>query len=125
MDEKPKLPLLLFDGECTLCVRFKDTLLRTQGFENLNTLPYQNEKVYSFFENLNQEECSKEIHLILETEEILVGANALEYLLKQNPTVSKFSWLIDSGMGKKAVDYFHQMTDYYRKLAKQRCPNCM
>lgn len=124
MEEKPKLPILLFDQECPLCVRFKETLIRTEGFENLNPIAYQNDEVYIAYPSLSKENCAAEIHLLLEDESILKGSDALAYLLKLNPSISKFSWLIESNMGKKAIDYFHQMTDYYRQVARKRCSSC-
>lgn len=124
MEEKQKLPALLFDEECPLCVRFKDSLVRASGFENINMVPVQNEEIYQQYPILNKELCLEVVHLLLDENNVLTGHQVIEYLVKLNPTVQKFSWLIESNMGQKAIEYFHHMTDHYRKLAKQRCQTC-
>lgn len=124
MEEKSiKLPLYLYDEKCTLCNRFKMALDRLIG-SKVTAVSVYDEEIYRKFPKLNKEECFSEIHLITEEKEILKGEQAMEYLIRMAPGVSKFSWLMESDMGQKAVSYFHDMTSKYRKELKKYCPDC-
>lgn len=120
---KPQLPLLLIDSECSLCVRFEQALKRAVG-DKVHTISLYEESLYMHFSELNKDMCLEEIHLITETEAILKGPEAIEYLIGQFPVVKSFSWLIENDMGKKAVDYFYKMTNKYREKLKNFCPEC-
>ena len=125
MDEKLNPPIILFDEKCPLCVRFKDSLKMLDGTEKITPISIDNEKVYEQFPSLNKESCHKEVHYIDSDGKILVGEHAMEHLIKLFPLVNKFSWLVESNMGKSAVSYFHSMTNKYRRTLKKKCPSCM
>ncbi len=125
MDEKPKLPILLFDSECSLCVRFKDSLLKLNKTDHISMVPIQDESIYELFPLLDKEKCFDEIHLIKDDQTVISGQEVITFLMQLNPLVSKFSWLIESDMGKKAINYFHHMTNQYRQNIKRKCPSCM
>jgi predicted DCC family thiol-disulfide oxidoreductase YuxK len=124
MEEKRQPPILLFDSECHLCVRFKDSLSMVEGAEKITAVSIHDEKIYEEFPALNKEKCQEKVHYITSDSTILVGEEAIEHLIKLYPIVNKFSWLIESNMGRKAVDYFHSMTNKYRKTLIKKCPTC-
>ncbi|EQC50768.1 thiol-disulfide oxidoreductase DCC family protein [Bacteriovorax sp. DB6_IX] len=124
MEEKLTPPILLFDSECPLCVRFKDSLTMLEGTEIITAVSIHDDEVYKQLPYLNKEECMLKVHYITSDNQVLVGEEAIEHLIKLFPLVHKFSWLIESNMGKKAVDYFHSMTNKYRKTLIKKCPSC-
>lgn len=124
MEEKLSAPIILFDSECPLCVRFKDSLKMIEGTEKITPVSIYDEQVYIDFPLLNKEKCESKVHYISSEGHILAGEEALEHLIKLFPIVNKFSWLIESNMGKKAVNYFHNMTNKYRKTLIKKCGTC-
>jgi predicted DCC family thiol-disulfide oxidoreductase YuxK len=119
-----KTPLILFDEECTLCKRFKNSLEKIPGIEEFSLIPLQNEKVFSMFPQLNKEECYETLHLIDGEGNIHKGSSAIAILIEQFPIVSNFSWLVEKDMGKKTLNFFYNVVNKYRKYLKNKCPKC-
>lgn len=122
--QKYQLPVLIYDSECTLCNRFKLALDRIPETKYISKVSLHDEKLYEQFPFLTIENCEAELHLLLENDQVLVGKQALKYLISSFPAVSKFSWLIDSKMGQKALDLFYESTKRYRESLLNRCPKC-
>lgn len=119
-------PCLLFDNECILCKRFKESLERIELEQEIHFYPIQDEAIYQAFEFLDKDEVFKEIHLIVSDNppEILKGSAAISYLSMLNPLVSKFSWLVESEVGKKASNLFYRSVNKYRESLRKQCPKC-
>ena len=120
---KTSLPILLYDSECSLCRRFK-TALENISNNEIQIISIHNEDIYKSFPSLNPVECNKEIHLIIDHENILKGKDTINYLIKLFPGVKKFSWLIESNMGKKTTDLFYNFINKRRAVLHNRCSNC-
>jgi predicted DCC family thiol-disulfide oxidoreductase YuxK len=116
------LPLILFDPECPLCLRFK------QGLEfldkNLNFVSAREEAVYLAFPELQRQECLATVHMITAGKEILRGPEVVEYLVKVLPGVSKLAWLLDSEQGRKVSEYFYQKVEELREIVKKKEEGC-
>lgn len=125
MEDSHQLPILLFDSKCPLCVRFKDSLMRLDGAHSITPVSIYNDDIYKQYPFLDRDSCQQEVHFITKDGQVLKGNQAIEHLIKLYPLVNSFSWLIESNMGKKAINYFHQMTDTYRKNLKRKCPSCV
>lgn len=123
-NEEFKLPLLIYDSECSLCVRFTQALQKLPATKNINKVSLHTEELYLKYPKLNKDQCKEVVHLILENEEILAGPKVLEHLVEQFPGVSKFAWLIESKMGQKTIDYFHKVANKARQSLIKRCPAC-
>lgn len=118
------LPIFLYDSECTLCNRFKMALEKLPGSDQLTMVSIHQKEVYAVFDSLDEERCHEIMHVIDDSGAILQGSDALSYLLKFFPGVAKFAWLIESGMGKKAIDFFYQKATEYRVSLLNGCPGC-
>lgn len=124
MTVKYKLPLIIFDSECTLCVRFTQAL---KALDQNNEIHYEslyNEELYQDFLELNLEDCQKEVHLIQEDQTILKGGEVVEFLIAKIPGVKKISWLIESKAAKGAMNLFYKKINSIRLLKKQGCKTC-
>ena len=119
-----KTPIILFDNDCTLCKRFKESLEKIPDINEYSFIPVQNEDIFSAFPHLNKEECLETLHLIDLEGNIHQGGQAVSHLIEKFPIVSKFAWLIEKDMGKKTVDFFYNVVNKYRKKLKKRCPKC-
>lgn len=123
-DMKYQLPLLIFDPDCPLCLRFK------QGLEMMNKsisfVPLTDEEIFKAFPILNKEECQLQVHLLVDETKVLKGKEVVDYLLETTPTVSKLSWLLDNPAGDKVKDYFYHKVEELREIVKekQNCPSC-
>ncbi len=119
---KYHLPIVLFDPECPLCLRFK------QGLEfldkNLCFISAREEEIYSQFPELSRQECLEKIHLITEDNKVLVGPEVVDYLVHRLPGVSKLGWLLDTNQGKKVKDYFYQKVEELREMSQKQDSDC-
>jgi predicted DCC family thiol-disulfide oxidoreductase YuxK len=119
---KHHLPLVLYDPECPLCLRFK------QGLEyldkNLCFVSARDEEIYSEFPELTRQACLEKVHLVTEEKNILVGSEVVDYLASRLPGVSKLAWLLDNDQGKKIKEYFYQKVEELRELSQKKDSDC-
>ncbi len=124
IENPPSLPLLLFDDQCPLCVRFSQSL-KMAGRENAPTLlSIHHPELLSIFPTLKLEECTQTIHFIDARSVLYTGSEAVTELVKLIPAAEKFAWLIDSAMGQKAVDFFYNTANRMRDSLLNRCGAC-
>lgn len=116
------LPLILFDPDCPLCLRFK------QGLEHLDKrlhfVSARDEAVYADFPELNRQDCLEKVHMVTSDRRVLVGSAVVDELLKTLPGVSKFAWLLDNEQGKKVKEFFHQKVEELRELSLKKKSDC-
>lgn len=119
---KYQLPLILYDPECPLCVRFK------QGLEyldkSLKFVSAREEEIYTHFPELSRQACLEKVHLITQEKSILSGPEVVDYLVQTLPGVSKLSWLLDNEQGKKVKDFFYQKVEELRELTNKKASDC-
>lgn len=119
---KYHFPVILYDPECPLCVRFK------QGLEYLNKdfcfVSARDEEIYKHFPELSRPECLEVVHLITEEKIILKGSQVIDHLINNLPGVSKLAWLLDNDQGKKVKDYFYQKVEELRELSQKKKSDC-
>lgn len=121
---KYQLPLILFDPECPLCLRFK------QGLEyldkNLTFVSAREDVVYVLFPELDRQICLEKVHLITPEKSILAGPEVMDYLVETLPGVSKFAWLLDNEQGKKVKEFFYNKVEELRELSQKKddCTIC-
>lgn len=119
---KYHLPLVLFDPECPLCLRFK------QGLEYLDKslcfISAREDFIYVEFPELSREACLEKIHMVMPDRSILVGQEVVEYLAGRIPGASKLGWLLDNDQGKKIKDYFYQKVEELRELSQKKDSDC-
>jgi predicted DCC family thiol-disulfide oxidoreductase YuxK len=121
-----KLPVLLFDSECTFCVRFTQALKLVDGKGVINFTPIQNMEIYEEYSELSFEDCSETIHLIKEDGSIVKGADVIKYLTETIPAVKKFAWLLEPQSAQNAINAFYNKVNDARKVKKKHkgCTTC-
>lgn len=125
-EEKNKfpLPVILYDSQCNLCLRFKQSLERLPGTKEVTMVSIHEKEIYLIYPELSLEQTSKEIHFIDENRMIHKGAEAISLIVQRFPMAKKFAWLIESNMGKKALQFFHDKADQFREILLKQCKNC-
>lgn len=116
--------IILYDENCSLCRRFKEALERIPGTEKIMMVSVHDENIYGTFPQLDKNECLKEIHFLDLNLNIFKGKDALTQIIKRFPLAEKFSWLIESGMGQKVINYFNDTAKFYRDHLIKDCKNC-
>ena len=120
-----KLPLIIYDSECPLCVRFKQGLEILDFDKRINFVPLSEAQIFAEFPELKAQECAKVVHLITEERSVLKGSEVITYLLKYYPGVSKLAWLLETDQGKKVVDFFYNKVEEIRhKFKTEECDRC-
>jgi predicted DCC family thiol-disulfide oxidoreductase YuxK len=110
-----KLPLLVYDADCPLCVRFKQGLERWDVDKRVCYVPLTHVEVFVTYPQLDPEKCRAVVHYIREDGTVLVGGEVVTELLKHYPGVSKLAWLLDSEVGRKTADFFYQKVEAVRQ----------
>lgn len=121
---KYQLPLILYDPECPLCLRFKQGLHYLD--QSLTFVSAREDEVYQVYPELNRQACLEKVHMLLEDKSILSGPEVVDHLVKTLPGVSKLSWLLENEQGKKIKDFFYQKVEELRELSvkKDDCKQC-
>lgn len=121
---KYHLPIILYDPECPLCLRFKQGLSYLD--EKLTFVSAREDEVYLQFPELSRQACLDKVHMITAENVILSGPEVVDHLVKTLPGVSKFAWLLDNEQGKKVKDFFYQKVEELRELSskKDSCGQC-
>ena len=119
-----KVATLLYDSECTLCVRFKKALEYLDSESQLDFKSIYDSSVYMSYPELDEERCKEIIHLIDCEGRVYRGGEVMTFLLNIFPGVSKFAWLLDSESGKKASNAFYKKINDIRNMKKRNCYTC-
>jgi len=116
--------IIIYDDSCSLCTRFKVALERLPGTEKILMVSVHDENIYASIPQLVKSECLREIHFVDLNLNIFKGKDAMTQVIKRFPLAEKFSWLIESGMGQKAINYFNETAKFYRDHLIKDCKNC-
>lgn len=121
---KYHLPLILYDPECPLCLRFKQGLSHLD--KNLNFVSAREDEVYTVFPELSRQACIEKVHMLTTEKLILSGPEVVDHLMHTLPGISKFAWLLDNDQGKKVKDFFYQKVEELRELSNKQaaCGEC-
>jgi len=121
---KYQLPILLYNHECDFCNRFKMALERIPGTNKINMVSIHENDVFEQFDEIKFEECKETIHLIDKNMRVHMGPEVAKFLIEEFPGVKKFSWLLESEIGKKAVEAFYKFAEKCKESISKNCPNC-
>lgn len=124
LENPPELPLLIYDDQCALCMRFVQSIKLTAATRAPAFISLHHPQLLSLFPTLSLTECQQTIHFIDGRARLYKGSEAVSELVKLIPSIQKFSWLIDSAMGQKAVDFFYHSANRMRDSLLNRCGAC-
>ena len=119
-----QLPFIIFDPECPLCVRFKQAIERLAFDIEIKFYPIDDKGLLEEFSFLKEEEIDSEVHLVLENNRAIKGADVISYLASHNNSVKKYAWLLETNVGKKASEAFYHSVNRLRESLHNHCPKC-
>jgi predicted DCC family thiol-disulfide oxidoreductase YuxK len=114
---------ILYDSNCPLCVRFK------QGLSHLLPSDFlfrsiQDENTLKDFPQFTQEQLQQTVHMVSDAGEVFTGAQLIEVIAHHTPIVSKFAWLLETGMGHKATEFFYEKINQIKQQIAEKCESC-
>jgi hypothetical protein len=104
-------------------MRFKQSIERIAPKGTVQFHDLHDKELYSRFSILNYDDCIKTIHMLKSVDEVLVGDEVVKFLIGEFPQSAKFSWLIESKAGEKAVNLFYNAINKNRKSLG--CKSCV
>lgn len=121
-----KKVVVLFDSQCTLCLRFKKALEVIDTEKRISFKSIHEPSTYIEHPELSKQDCEGVIHLIdLNNNNVYQGSDVITFLIKSFPSVSKLSWLLDSNSAKNAIDIFYNKLNNMRLAKKnKKCYSC-
>ena len=114
---------IIFDDQCPLCLRFKQGLshILSNEFQFRSILEETNHRD---FPQLDIDQLKETVHMISNTGDVFKGVELIEVIAKHTPLVSKFAWLLETGGGKKASEFFYDKVNQLKEQLKESCPSC-
>jgi len=107
--------LLLFDNECTTCIKFSHFAQRFASSE----LQVQSLQDYTQSSNdLLYSDLMKDIHLVSPQKEVFIGNEAMEKLILLFPALKPFQWLLTTQLGKKSSHVIYSSISRFRRCRK-------
>ncbi len=90
---------LLFDGECPLCTKFSEYVKRFDINKCVLAIPLQ--EYYKTDKSISIDSLMKDVHLLGDNGEILVGGDAVQQIILVIPQTKPFQWMLKGKAGKK------------------------
>lgn len=115
---------LVYDSECGLCLRFKQSLERLDSKKTIQFLDANDKETFQKLPFLNQQSCLEIVHLVDKKGNVFTGGEVITELLNYFPQVNKFAWLLDNEQGKAAMDLFYGQLNRMRLMQKKNCFRC-
>jgi len=122
-----KLPLILYDAQCPLCLRFKQALEHLDESKTISYVPIDTPEIYEKFPQLDRVACQQRVHLLRADGSVLSGGELIAEVVRTIPQVARLAWLLESEAGKKASEFFYRTVDTLRqrlKDADEGCDDC-
>jgi predicted DCC family thiol-disulfide oxidoreductase YuxK len=73
--------VLIYDGECTLCLAAKSWIEKNAIPNQIEMLPCQSQIRKEKYPHITTEQCLSAIHLVLPDDRVLIGADSLPEIL--------------------------------------------
>jgi predicted DCC family thiol-disulfide oxidoreductase YuxK len=84
-DERPGADVIIYDGQCPLCLAMVTRLTEWDRWRRLAYIPLQNPMVTQRWPRLDREQLMKEVYLISSQGHIYRGAEVLRVLTRRIP----------------------------------------
>lgn len=109
--------LLLYDEKCSLCRKFIKFVNKFNNGEiKCTSLQYYLLKNNTFTE----EELLKDIHLLGQNKEVLIGLAAINKIISFIPQIKKFDWLLNTKIMQQNKKIIYKTIKKYRDCIKCR-----
>ncbi len=119
-----KLPFLIYDDQCPLCLRFKQGLERMDLNHIITYVPLSSELVFSQYPQLNLEACRAKVHFLRADGTVVTGSEVVVEVIKIIPGVGKLAWLLETDVGKSASTFFFDHIESIRKKIQEKDKSC-
>ena len=119
-----KLPLLIYDDQCSMCLRFKQGLERLDLNHEINYVPLSNTHIFNLFPQVSLDACKAKVHLIKADGSVITGSEVVTEVIKVIPGVARLAWLLETEVGKSASAFFYEHVESIRKKLKDKDKDC-
>jgi predicted DCC family thiol-disulfide oxidoreductase YuxK len=94
MPERHAVYYLLYDEDCSLCVRFQAGVKKRDKWDRIETVGFMDPRIAELAPGLSREELVNDFHLVLPDGRILSGSRAMPVLLSLLPKWNLVGWLL-------------------------------
>lgn len=122
--QNTKLPILLFDSECTLCQRFQKGLEKLDRNNTITYISIHSEAVKELTHHFDLSQSNELIHFINIDGQVYKGAEIAPVICQLIPAAKKLTWLLETEVGKKATSFFYKKLQELRESSLNSCPKC-
>lgn len=119
-----KLPLLVYDDQCSMCLRFKQGLERLDLNHEITYAPLSHVSLFTLFPQLNADDCQAKVHLVKADGSVVTGSDVITEVVRVIPGVGKLAWLLETEVGKSASAFFYEHVESIRKKLKDKDNDC-
>ncbi len=119
-----KLPLILYDAQCPLCLRFKQALEHWDASQSISYVPVDTPEIYEKFPQLDRAACEQRVHLLRADGTLISGGALIAEVVRSIPQISRVAWLLETEAGQKASEFFYQTVDSLRQRLKDADEGC-
>ncbi|MBN1501502.1 MAG: DUF393 domain-containing protein [Spirochaetes bacterium] len=109
--------ILLYDGECSLCIRFAGFISRFDKKHEIFPIPLQ--KYIETDDSITYDDLMKDVHLLGVNGEVLTGAAAVNMILQIVPAAGPYRWMMKTKAGEKLSKAAYMTLKIIRG-----CPSC-
>jgi predicted DCC family thiol-disulfide oxidoreductase YuxK len=118
------LPVILFDPKCSLCLHVKQLIGRFDRNHHFTMVSIYDAHIFEQFDNLSFDECYGKVHVIDQEENVWVGGDAVEFILKTlapHPLVVR---AMELSAVRSGLHLGYDLLNAYRLKRSPPCEKC-
>ncbi len=124
MENTTQKSILIYDANCVMCQRFQKAVEKLPVDIDLQFRSLHDESLYVDYPQLSKEKCSEGVHLVDHLGVVYQKEKVVEYLAHHLPVLKHLTWLLDTNVAQKSMDYFYKSINKLKDKYTDECSKC-